>query len=171
MYLLIENIYQTKGFELIDWNQLVELIRNPPKIKATSALEAKKQSQAVTSSDCQSKRLEAITEHNNFTLLRLDIDEPQHTLETIRETLQGLNVSSYIIHTTASHRQAGKGNRYRIYLELADGVAHDDWLLAQIYLAYCFGADDCSIVRSKLCFYLFDMLVANILVTSISESH
>lgn len=144
MYLLIENIYQTKGFKLINWNQLVELILNPPIISATSALEAKRQSLAVTASNCLNKRLEAITEHNNFTLLRLDLDETQHTLETIRETLHSLDVSSYIIHTTASHQQAGKGSRYRIYLELADGVAHDEWQLAQIYLAYCFGADDCS---------------------------
>lgn len=153
MYLLIENIYQTKGFKLIDWNQLVELILNPPVISATSALEAKRQSLAITSSNCLNKRLEAITEHNNFTLLRLDLDETQHTLETIRDTLHSLDVSSYIIHTTASHQQAGKGNRYRVYIELADGVPQDEWQLAQTYLAYCFEADDCSNRPQQIMFF------------------
>lgn len=148
MYFLIENIYQTKGFKLNGWNQLVELILNPPVINAKSALEAKRQ----TASYCLNKRLEAITEHNNLTLLRLDLDNTQHTIKTIIATLCGLGIRSYIIHTTDSYQQDGKGNRYRIYVELADGVPFDEWQLAQTYLAYCFEAEDCPSRTQQIMF-------------------
>lgn len=143
-YLLINNMQQTSNFDLMDWKNLTLEVQNPPYIEADNAQEAKKLSKAITASDCPSKRLEAITEYNSFTLLRLDLDDTQHTIKSICDSLYELGISSYLIHTTASHQQDGKGNRYRVYIELVHAISLDEWRITQTYLAYSLGADDCS---------------------------
>jgi hypothetical protein len=143
-FLFIDDLQQTSGFSFIGWPELTKLIQDPPTIEASNAQEAKKRSHAITASDCPNKRLEAITEHNRFTLLRLDLDDTEHTIKTMNDTLCRLGISSSLIHTTASHQQDGKGDRYRIYIELANAISLDEWRITQTYLAYSFGADDCS---------------------------
>ncbi len=84
-----------------------------------------------------------MTEHNHFTLLRLDLDDSGHNTGTIFKLLESLGAESFLIHT-ASHQQGGKGDRYRVYIELAHGLTLDEWRIVQTYLACSFGADDCS---------------------------
>lgn len=143
-FLFIERMTQQADFTFTDWKQLTRVVQKPPTIDASSAQEAKKHSQAITASDCPSKRLEVMTEHNRFTLLRLDLDDTPHTIKSLCGSLYALGLSSYLIHTTASHQQDGKGNRYRVYIELEHGLTLDEWRLVQTYLAYAMGADDCS---------------------------
>jgi hypothetical protein len=143
-YLHIENMQQTRGFTFIGWAQLTQLVSHPQSIQAVNAQEAKKQSKAITASDCPSKRLEAMTDHDRFTLLRLDLDDTEHTLETVSDIMARLGIGSYIIHTTASHKQDGKGSRYRVYIELAQALTLEEWRIVQTYLAYSLAADDCS---------------------------
>lgn len=143
-FLFIEHMMQQSDFTFIDWKGLVRLVQKPSMIDASSALAAKKHSQAITASDCPSKRLEAMTEHNRFTLLRLDLDDTQHTIKSLCDSLYGLGISSFLIHTTASHLQDGKGNRYRVYIELVHAISLDEWRITQTYLACSLGADDCS---------------------------
>ncbi|MDW6003312.1 hypothetical protein [Vibrio mangrovi] len=143
-YLLIEHIQQTHDFDFIDWQTLTQLISSPPFIQTSVARQAKKLSKAITATDCPNKRLEDITAHNHFTLLRLDLDDTEHCMKTINDTLLGLGIHSFLVHTTASHRQDGKGNRYRVYIELGHGLNLDEWRILQTYLAYCLLADDCS---------------------------
>jgi hypothetical protein len=143
-YLLIDHMQQTSGFTFIGWAQLNQLVSNPPSIQAVNAQEAKKQSKAITASDCPSKRLEAMTDHDRFTLLRLDLDDTEHTFDSVQQVMNALGIGSYIIHTTASHKQDGKGSRYRVYIELAKALTLEEWRMVQTYLAYSLGADDCS---------------------------
>jgi hypothetical protein len=143
-YLLIDHMQQTSGFTFIGWAQLNQLVSNPPSIQAVNAQEAKKQSKAITASDCPSKRLEAMTDHDRFTLLRLDLDDTEHTFDSVQQVMNDLGIGSYIIHTTASHKQDGKGSRYRVYIELAKALTLEEWRMVQTYLAYSLGADDCS---------------------------
>jgi hypothetical protein len=135
---------QTSDFSFIGWEQLTQLVGNPPSIQAVNAQGAKKHSKAITASDCSSKRLEAMTDHDRFTLLRLDLDDTEHTPETVSDSMASLGIGSHIIHTTASHKQDGKGRRYRVYIELAQALTLDEWRLIQTYLAYSLSADDCS---------------------------
>jgi hypothetical protein len=143
-YLLIDHMQQTSGFTFIGWAQLTQLVSHPPSIQAVNAQKAKKQSKAITASDCPSKRLEAMADHDRFTLLRLDLDDTEHTLETVSDVMARLGIGSYIIHTTASHKQDGKGSRYRVYIELAQALTLNEWRMVQTYLAYSLAADDCS---------------------------
>lgn len=143
-FLFTKHAQHTSGFKLMGWNGLSEWVANPPSIEAANAQEAKQQSKAITASDCPSKRLEAIVEHNHFTLLRHDLDDTEHTFDSIQQVMNSLGIGSYIIHTTASHKQDGKGSRYRVYIELGHALNLDEWRLVQTYLAYSFGADDCS---------------------------
>jgi hypothetical protein len=143
-YLLIDHMQQTSGFTFIGWAQLTQLVSHPPSIQAVNAQEAKKQSKAITASDCPSKRLEAMADHDRFTLLRLDLDDTEHTFDSVQQVMNALGIGSYIIHTTASHKQDGKGSRYRVYIELAKALTLEEWRMVQTYLAYSLGADDCS---------------------------
>jgi hypothetical protein len=143
-YLLIDHMQQTSGFTFIGWAQLNQLVSHPPSIQAVKSQEAKKQSKAITASDCPSKRLEAMTDHDRFTLLRLDLDDTEHTFDSVQQVMNDLGIGSYIIHTTASHKQDGKGSRYRVYIELAKALTLEEWRMVQTYLAYSLGADDCS---------------------------
>lgn len=144
MFLYAESANQTSGFKFINWLSLLNYVQCPPKLANATAEEAKRRSAAITASDAPSKQLGAITEHNHFTLLRLDLDDTEHTIKSICDLMKGMGIYSYLIHTTASHRQSGKGDRYRVYIELEHGLTLDEWRLLQTYLAYVVGADDCS---------------------------
>ncbi|EGQ7810174.1 hypothetical protein I6Y99_004196 [Vibrio parahaemolyticus] len=152
-FLFMEDVKQTSQFSFINWETLTRLVENPPKIAATSPQAAKKLSYAITASDCPNKRLEAVIEHDRFTLLRLDLDDTTHTIESIGKVLQALGISSYLIHTTASHNPDSGLSRFRVYIELAHSVTLSEWRIVQTYLAVSLGGDDCS-TRPQQVMYL-----------------
>lgn len=147
------NIKQTDKFTFMDWSALLEAVKNPPNFADCNPRIAKAKSRWITASDATSKQKEIILEHNRFTLLRVDVDDSLLELESIVDALTGTDLQSWVIHTTASHKLEGCGNRYRIYIELAEAVSFADWSLVSGYLAYVFGGDDCA-TRSQQVMFL-----------------
>lgn len=143
-FLFVESITQQSQFTFITWPELVKHIQKPPFISTSVPQIAKKCSLAITASDAPDKRKETILEHDNFTLLRLDLDDTEHSVTSIKAQLDKLSIASYIIHTTASHSPTEGRFRYRVYIQLDHGINFDEWRILQTYLCFLFGADDCS---------------------------
>ncbi|MCO6353259.1 hypothetical protein GBO14_00550 [Pseudoalteromonas shioyasakiensis] len=134
----------TADFTYINWHELMLKIENPINLGALTVKEAKAKSPVIAATDAPNKTKETILQHDNFTLIRLDLDDTKLDLESIADTLEGMAIHSYIIHSTASHQQGDKGNRYRIYIQLAASITYEVWALVESYLSYIFMADDCA---------------------------
>lgn len=139
-----KTIKQQDKFELMDWQQLKEAAIVPHHFGDLEPCDAKKKSRWVTASDCLSKQKDSILEHDRFTLLRSDLDDTELDLDGIADTLHGMGCESFIIHSTASHQRDGHGNRYRIYVELAEAVPYRQWAAVSGFMAEVFRADDCA---------------------------
>lgn len=132
------------NFTYIDWLTLQKKIKHPNDLGSITAQQAKDKSAILAATDAPNKQKETVLLHDNFTLLRLDLDDTKLDIDSINDTLSNMGLSSYIIHTTASHLQGDKGNRYRVYIELAVALCLNDWAALESYLSYMFMADDCA---------------------------
>lgn len=138
------NLKQQDKFELMTWTQLMEAATAPPHFGDLEPCDAKKKSRWATASDCLSKQKDSILEHDRFTLLRADLDDTALDLDGIEDALHGMDCESFIIHSTASHQRDGHGNRYRVYVELAEAVPYRQWAAVSGFLAEVFRSDDCA---------------------------
>ncbi len=143
-FLYAERVEQVEGFRLITWGDLVSCVENPPTVSAKGAKLAKRQSPCITASNAPDKTLATVVAHDEMTMLRLDLDDSEYNLNQIKDLLESLGLSSYIIHTTASHKQGNNSSRYRVFIEINQPINLAEWSVVQTYLAYVFGADDCS---------------------------
>ncbi len=143
-FLYAERVEQVQGFRFIHWGDLVAHVEHPPKVSAKGCKVAKLQSPCITASSAPDKTLATVESHNQMTLLRLDLDDTELNLNEIKERLHALGLCSYIVHSTASHRQGNNGSRYRVFAQLSQPISLTEWSITQTYLAYMFGADDCS---------------------------
>jgi hypothetical protein len=143
----------TADFTYINWHELKLKIESPINLGALTAKKAKAKSAVIAATDAPNKTKETILQHDNFTLLRLDLDDSKLDLNAIADMLESMAIHSYIIHSTASHQQGDKGNRYRVYIELASSITYATWALVESYLSYVFMADDCA-TRPQQIMYL-----------------
>jgi hypothetical protein len=143
-YLTAKSHRVTASFNYINWQDLVHKIKNPPNFGRTSSNDVKKRSAIIAATDAPNKTKETVLKHDRFTLLRLDLDETKLSVEAVTGKLKATGIDSFIIHTTASHRQGNGCNRYRVYIELASVVVYSTWATIQTYLNCIFSADDCS---------------------------
>ena len=158
-FLHAANVAQTEKFSYKKWEDLINLCSDLPVTVFKTAERAKKRSAVIASHDAVNKRKEQVIKHDNFTLLRLDLDDTELDIEGIRTELKALEIESYIIHTTAKHQQIndatgeGYGNRYRVYIRLEEPLNYKDWSLIETYLSHVFNADDCA-TRPQQIMYL-----------------
>ena len=138
------NLKQQDGFTLMNWQQLKEAAKEPPHFGDLEPCDAKKKSRWVTASDCLSKQKDSILEHDRFTLLRADLDDSALDIDAVADTLHGMGCESFIVHATASHQRDGHGNRYRVYVELAEAVPYQQWAAVSGFMAEVFRSDDCA---------------------------
>ena len=141
-FLLCKTQNQQSDFDYIDWSELKNRVQSPVIVANMPPEQAKKLSQAISANDAPCKTLEAAKEHNNFTLLRLDLDNVEFEINTVARLLESLCLESFLIHTTASHTP--KNKRYRVYIELKRALKLEDWQMIESYLSFKFGADDCA---------------------------
>ena len=134
----------TADFTHINWHELKLKVKSPLDLGALTPKEAKARSAVIAATDAPNKTKESILLHDNFTLLRLDLDDSNLELATIADMLESMCIESYLIHTTASHQQQTTTNRYRVYIELAASVTYEVWAVMESYLSYVFMADDCA---------------------------
>ena len=158
-FLHATNVAQTENFFYITWENLISLCSDLPVTVFKTAERAKKRSAVIASHDAVNKRKEQVIKHDNFTLLRLDLDDTGLDIEGIKAQLKALEIGSYIIHTTAKHQQINDatgvcyGNRYRVYIKLEEPLNYKDWSLIETYLSHLFNADDCA-TRPQQIMYL-----------------
>ena len=151
-FLYSERVTNTSGFTYINWEQLVELCSEPLKSTYSNKEEAKRNSAWIAAHDGKNKTKTDTVKHNNFTMLRLDLDDVNYDIDKVESELLALSFTSYIIHTTAKHQQGEHGNRYRVYIELAHGLKIDDWSLLQTHLSEVFKADNCATRPQQIMF-------------------
>ena len=152
-FLSAKSIKTTQNFNYINWRELLLKVTLPSDLGALTHTQAKAKSPVIAANDAPDKTKETVLKHNNFTLLRLDLDDTELDIDSIADTLEGMGIKSYIIHTTASHQQDGKGSRYRVYIELVEPINYKVWALVESYLSHVFMADDCA-TRPQQIMYL-----------------
>lgn len=155
-FLKAVTVTQTKDFTHITWKELVSLCSDLPKADFKTVKEAKAHSAVIAAHDGSAKTKLEVLAHNNFTLLRLDLDNIDYSIDDVQHSLSTLSIQSYIIHTTASHRQGNNKNRFRVYIEIKSGVDFDTWSLIQTYLSYDFEADDCATRANQVMYLPFE---------------
>jgi hypothetical protein len=141
------------NFKYIDWQELITKIESPKNLGGVTSETAKNQSEIIAATDAIDKTKANVLAHDNFTMLRLDLDETKLDVDGIDDALNNMSITSFIIHTTASHRQHDNGNRYRVYIELATSLSYEVWATLETYLSYIFMADDCA-ARPQQIMYL-----------------
>lgn len=144
------SVKQTTGFNLISWDQLVELCKSPSETVHKDMATAKANSQIIGAHDnAQSKRIADVVRHNNFTLLRVDLDDTDLEVNEIKSRLKAIDITSYILHTSARNKYieadgTQHGNRYRLYIELKSGIDLETWSMLQMFLSNYFNSDTCA---------------------------
>lgn len=153
IYLTAKSHNVTSNFTYIDWKTLCDKIRIPIDLGSVTPEKAKDKSEVIAATDAPDKLKETALLHDNFTLLRLDLDDTKLDIDSISDALNNIGFTSYIIHSTASHQQGGSGNRYRVYIQLAVALRYVDWAAIESYLSSVFMADDCA-TRPQQIMYL-----------------
>lgn len=147
-FLTAKNHSKQTGFTYLTWEDLKQKIERPPALGDVNAKLAKDKSEVIAATDAPNKQKETVLEHDNFTLIRLDLDNTDLDLSDTKTLLRNLQIQSFIIHTTASHQQQDANtngeNRYRVYIQLAASLPYTKWATLETYLSYLFGADDCA---------------------------
>lgn len=138
------------NFSYITWQQLTDKIINPPNLGKLQVKQAKNKAAIVGASDAPNKQKETVKSHNNFTLLRLDLDDTPLTVNEVKQDLLNLNLTSFAIHTTISHQGNAGVNRFRVYIQLANSIDLNDWSALETYLSYIFKADDCAMKPQQI---------------------
>lgn len=150
VFLTAKNHSRNTGFKYISWKELKQKIERPPNLGSIGAKLAKEKSEIVAATDAPNKQKNSVLDHDNFTLLRIDLDETNLSLVDVKNELKSIGLKSFIVHTTASHQQReplteqSKGNHYRVYIELAASLVYTQWATLETYLSYLFSADDCA---------------------------
>ena len=152
-FLTAKNHNVVKTFCYITYQDLIAKVISPANVGALNYSKAKAQSPVIAANDAPDKTKETVLKHDNFTLLRLDLDDTELDIDSIADTLEGMGIESYIIHSTASHQQGGEGNRYRVYIEIAESINYAMWAMVESYLSHVFMADDCA-TRPQQIMYL-----------------
>jgi hypothetical protein len=148
-YFFTDKVTNTSG-KLINTDELIELIKNPPKVDG-NYITAKANSACIGGHDLPtSKRKADVLEHDSFTMLRLDLDDNAPELDEISEELKALGLSLFFIYSTAKHKQIDTetgedyGNRYRVIVPLRKSMHYKKWELSQIGLSIPFESDSCA---------------------------
>lgn len=143
-FLTAQSINVSSNFAYINWQELKGKIKTPLDLGSLTADQAKNKAPIVAANDAPNKQKETVLLHDNFTMLRLDLDETKLDIDSINDTLESIGFESFIIYATTRHQQQGLGNRYRVFIELAKSVCFAQWSILETYLCYVFEADDCS---------------------------
>ena len=146
------SVKQTNDFNYINWEKLVELCSKPRLSSYKKYKEAKNYSHIIAAHDGKNKLKPDTLEHDNFTMLRLDLDDVDYEIKDIESKLLALSFESFIIHTTAKHCQGKYKNRFRVYIQLESGINFHDWALLQTHLAEVFKADNCATRPQQIMF-------------------
>lgn len=148
-YFFTDKVTNTSG-KLINTDELIELITNPPKVDGDH-ITAKAKSTCIGAHDLPtSKRKADVLEHDSFTMLRLDLDDNAPSMEEISEELKALGLSLFFIYSTAKHKQIDTetgedyGNRYRVIVPLPKSLPYRGWEYSQIGLSIPFESDCCA---------------------------
>lgn len=145
-YLVGGSHLQTDNFGYIDWDELCLRAENP--VQAP-----KHEAPIFAPFNAPAKTKAAALSHNNYTLLIADLDEGSPRMLDIWKMLKSAGLCSFIIYSTASHQAEGRGNRWRVCVEITQGIDVDHWGVLQAYLGELLGGDDCT-ARAQQVSYL-----------------
>jgi hypothetical protein len=152
-FLTAKSHHVRTNFKYIDWLELIAKVESPKDLGSVTTEMAKTKSEILAATDALDKQKDTVLAHDNFTMVRLDLDETKLDLDGIDDALTNMGITSFIIHTTANHQQNDNGNRYRVYIELAASLSYEVWTTLETYLSYIFMADDCA-TRPQQIMYL-----------------
>jgi hypothetical protein len=93
----------TSSFTYIDWPTLQEKVKTPSDLGSITAQQAKDKSPILAANDAPNKQKNTVLLHDNFTMLRLDLDDTALDIDSISDTLYNTGLESFIIHATACH--------------------------------------------------------------------
>lgn len=142
---------QTHSFQYEDFASLAERADNVLFVSGNTLKEAKSNAPICAPHNCSVKTKAEVLEHNNFTMLWIDVDSGNHTKAWLIGRLAALGIESYVIYATAS--SAPDNLRWRILIKIRQAIEFEHWYTLQSYLAHRLDGDD-SATRAQQILYL-----------------
>ena len=98
---MLKNLYapsvtRTNNFHYLTWLELTGLIKHPPQALLSSVKDVKGRSAVIAAHDAKDKTKQTVMEHDNFTLLRLDLDDSPFELAAIKDLLNQLDIKGAV---------------------------------------------------------------------------
>ncbi len=158
LYMTGATHWEDEHFNYVDWPRLIERVRKPVDLSHLNTKQAKNACPFVLPSDAPLKTTDATKAHDHFTLLIADLDSGDLSLTDAVARVKALGIESCVVYSTLSHRttdpQKGyKGRRWRVLVELSEGISGALWGTLQAYMCHMLQGDNCAL-RSQQISYL-----------------
>lgn len=141
-------VRQTRADDYFSFDDLKIIAQDPAILKPANdskqAIQHRKNNLAVLAPhDLPEKQKDAVEQHNRMNMLWVDIDEGNHSLNSIIEQLYRLEIQSYIVHST--YTAATNKKKWRVLIEISHSLDVMTWQKMQKALVKLFpGADDAA---------------------------
>lgn len=153
---------QTRDFTYITFSDLKIKAESPVTLPVTSEVQAlpdlldrlkalKTHAPIVAPHDAVSKGKHDAVKNDHFTMLAIDIDKGNKSLNDIRSALKSDGIASFVIHSTGTSTPENK--KWRVLIEISESIDSEHWLTLQQYLCYLFEADS-SVARKQQILFL-----------------
>lgn len=127
------NMRHTAPSKHIDFSELAEMAKAPTSLpKGNAAL--------ITPHNADGKKKE-YAQDAQFHCLVLDFDDVAYHPEDIASKIRGFYSGAFLWFTTASHKQEGKGIRFKVVIPFSEPFAPSDYKELSLGLAIEWGAD------------------------------
>ena len=147
-YAAFESVRHTRAVKSLAFEDLKILAKSPCILKPANdskqaIQQAKNSLEVLAPHDAPEKQKQAVQQHNQMTMLWIDIDEGDHSLSVILVQLHNLDIQSYIVHST--YTATPDKRKWRVLIEISQSLDVVTWQKMQKALVKLFpGADDAA---------------------------
>lgn len=123
----------TQPSKYLSFKELAELVANPLNLE-------KNQAPLITPHTAQAKTKEQAKEAS-YSAVVIDFDDVDYSVQQGLEKVKELYSGTFLYFTTASHKQEGKGNRFKVVIPLETALNSEDYSKLSTGISLLFGAD------------------------------
>lgn len=123
----------TQPSKYLSFKELAELVANPLNLEKNKA-------PLITPHTAQAKTKEEAKEAS-YNAVVIDFDNVDYSVQQGLEKVKALYSGTFLYFTTASHKQEGKGNRFKVVIPLETALNSEDYSELATGISLLFGAD------------------------------
>tara|TARA_R110001592_G_scaffold56381_7_gene172114 strand:+ start:503 stop:1057 length:555 start_codon:yes stop_codon:yes gene_type:complete len=145
-----ENFKQRSSNNFMSWTDLIEAAKSPVNV-------AKANAPCIVHHNLSVKTYPAVKSAEAMTMLSIDIDSGDMSIDDVHSKLTLLEITTAIIHSTATSKRLNSNNevngrKWRVLIPLTKSINCDRWIALQTALATNFQSDDCVTKPTQILF-------------------